>query len=225
MLAAPPSVEAPKVNGKTRPRSVSVSPAFAKVLHGWLYEEPLRGPESQWPFAGQLVEKAAANLFPGVVGVGQGKRRWLKAVSQRRYLEQVRKAAQMLQRERAEHRRAGLDHAFNAFDECSLAHTGTHSFKRTGVSLLKDQCRSTAVVASISGTSKATLEKVYDTPTRKRQREASKAAFDAVVGEAQRKATKSQTQKVAIKFCPRCGAAKEKADWVVRPFCGKAYGL
>ena len=84
VLAAPASVQVPEVNGKTTPRSVSVSPPFAKLIHEWLCGKPLEGPKSQWAFQGQPVDKAAANLFAGMAG--QGKRRWLNALSQRGYL-------------------------------------------------------------------------------------------------------------------------------------------
>lgn len=223
---APAAVEIPKVNGKTVARAVAVSRDFANLVYTWIYSKPLKSPEAQWPFSGQPLERHSTCLFPGLSGCGRGsKRTWNKAVTQRGYLEQIRKAATFLQKERAAHRRAGLQHPF---DESSLKHLGTHSFKRTGVTLLKDQCRSTNVVSSISGTSRATLEKIYDTPTRKRQREASSAAFDGIVrnvheDKKRKRKKKSLPEDLEFNFCPRCGKAKAKQDWIHCPFCGKTY--
>eukprot|EP00435_Cladocopium_sp_Y103_P003011 s3646_g1.t1 len=225
-LASPASVKISKINGKTVERSVAVTTAFASMIYAWLHCEPLKSGKTQWPFPGQPVEKANTFLFPGLYTSGprRNQRTWGRAVSQRAYLDQVRKAARFLTKERAEFRRAQRPHVF---DECSLQHLGTHSFKRTGVSLLKNQCRSTSVVASISGTSRATLEKIYDTPTRKRQRSASEAAFDGIVhnvnNKKSKKTAKEQTSKFQINFCAKCGVKRQDATWMWCPACGQAY--
>ena len=46
---------------------------------------------------------------------------------------------------------------------------GTHSFKYTGVSLMKDVSSSTALVGAVAGTSAKTLDRIYDSATIPRQ--------------------------------------------------------
>jgi hypothetical protein len=66
------------------------------------------------------------------------------------------------------------------FEEYDLTKLGTHSFKRSAVSLLKDFCASTAVVAAISGTQVNTLDTHYDEATIHRQLRAVQASLGPV---------------------------------------------
>ena len=80
----------------------------------------------------------------------------------------------MLQKERAAKTRRGLSHPFGGFP---LDRLGTHSLKRSAVSLMKDTCTSTALCGAIAGTTAKTLDRVYDTPTLKRQQALVARAF------------------------------------------------
>ena len=131
----PANVQIPKVNGKTVPRTIPVHKTFADLLHQWLSGNPLKGPMSQWPWEGQDTQASTAMLFPGRVRGGVDNRHWGVSVSRRAYLLKVTAAAEDILAERAEHRRSGKPHPF---DECDLTRLGTHSFKKTGVSLLRD---------------------------------------------------------------------------------------
>jgi hypothetical protein len=80
--------------------------------------------------------------------------------------------------ERAEYRyRGDRTHPFEEFDITKL---GSHSFKRSAVTLLKEFCASTAVVAAVSGTSASTLDTTYDEATTHRQRRAVDASLGPV---------------------------------------------
>ena len=226
--ACPPSIKVPGVNGKTVARTIAVSRAFADLIYNWMHKAPLKAGKCQWPCKDAPLQKSKTCLFPGMHEAGSKKCSvWSKAMSERAYLGQVRSAANFLQKERAQFRRAGRDHAM---DDCDLSRLGTHSFKRTGVSLLKDKCRSTAVVSSISGTSQATLERVYDTPTAKRQRSAGSQAFDGIVAKVKppaksKKAAAAKKGSFAIKFCAACGKERVDQTWMACPFCGRHYGV
>ena len=59
----------------------------------------------------------------------------------------------------------------HTFDDVDLAKIGTHSWKKTAVTLMKDEHVSTSIISAVTGTSAKTLEEVYDVPTQKRQRQ------------------------------------------------------
>ena len=63
---------------------------------------------------------------------------------------------------------------------------GTHSFKRSAVSLMNDTCTSTALCGAIAGTTAKTLDRVYDMPTLKRQQALVARAFGPVASSLQR---------------------------------------
>jgi len=229
----PANVQIPKVNGKTVPRTIPVHKTFADLLHQWLSGNPLKGPMSQWPWEGQDTQASTAMLFPGRVRGGVDNRHWGVSVSRRAYLLKVTAAAEDILAERAEHRRSGKPHPF---DECDLTRLGTHSFKKTGVSLLRDVCRSIAVVSAISGTSGYMLSKVYDVPTVKRQRKALRDAFGCVFTQVNGSNTSSSAagssttggsatasaahSNASFKFCPRCGNLRADPQWAWCPHCG-----
>lgn len=132
----------------------------------------------------------------------------------------------VVSKERTEQRLLGNKHTF---DDCDLAKLGTHSFKRTGVTLLKDVCRSTAVVAAVAGTTARTLDRIYDCPTAKRQRRAVAEAFEDIVGSidtvgnATGATSSTAGRPTGAKFCSMCGQARGERAWVCCPFCGHRY--
>lgn len=178
--ASLPMVTIPKVNGKTTPRTVPIPAFLATLMSSWM-DQPLPGAhDSQWPFPGhdlqQHVEKGTQRLlFPGRQLGGQNIRNWQRPVTERGYLEKLEMACQHIALERAEDRLAGKKHIFENVD---LKKVGTHTFKKSCVTLLKDAKVSNAVISAITGTSVRTLEDVYDYPTTKRQREATEVFAD-----------------------------------------------
>ena len=57
---------------------------------------------------------------------------------------------------------------------------GTHTFKRSAMTLMKDTCTSTALVGAIAGTTAKTLDRIYDAPTWRRQQTLAVRAFTQV---------------------------------------------
>ena len=109
-------------------------------------------------------------LCPGLLlGQGQGgsKRNWGRPVTRRAYLLRLGDAVQLLRRQRLHAKLAGEAHEFHGF---GLNGIGTHSCKKTSVTLLKVAGSSSAVIAKIAGTSARTLDAVYDCATSARQR-------------------------------------------------------
>ena len=99
-------------------------------------------------------------LFPGHK-ISKGRelhRTWTQPITTRAFLYKIGEAAAILQRERANRHEEGFP---SIWDDVDLSKLGTHNIKRTCVSLLKDQCRSGAVVSAICGTTAATLDRVY----------------------------------------------------------------
>jgi hypothetical protein len=143
-----------------------LAPAIAALLHWWM-SNGLKGPAgNEWPLPGTNLDDPAAYLFPGLTLGGTGPKRnrriFDKFLSVRGYRDRLKDAAALLEHERSDDNR----HPFGGFP---LERLGTHSFKRSAVTLMKDTCASTSLVAAIAGTTAKTLERVYDTPTWKRQ--------------------------------------------------------
>lgn len=170
------------VNGKTRPRVVPLHQGFADLLWGWVAKQPLTGGKSQWPFEGQnlhvaMLNKKSAFLFCGKSGRGKNKPNYAKPISERAFLKQIHRASEILQQERAAAHRLQQTHEF---DDVNLKKVGTHSWKKTAVTLMKDNRISTSLVASLTGTSAKTLDSVYDVPNSKRQRKAVSEVFTPI---------------------------------------------
>eukprot|EP00972_Heterocapsa_arctica_P051966 7643830-Heterocapsa_arctica.AAC.1 len=146
-----PKVQVPKVNGKTVEREVPLHKALAHMLWRWMWEQPLlaAGEGHQWPLPGQ-EHTSNAFLFPGLDGRGTKHRQWDKPISERAYLARLRRAAAILTENRATARKNNEEHPFEDFD---LNKLGTHSMKKTAVTLLKAAGQSTAIVTAITGTS------------------------------------------------------------------------
>ena len=166
----PATIRIAKVNGKTKAREIPVAPDVAALVHSWSTQGLGHGPSgTRWPFAGDPEPKAARRfLFPGCArgGVKGMRRNWARPISVRGYQRKLTEAARVLQEERAANARRSRSHPFDGFP---LDRLGTHSFKRRAVTLMKDACTSTALCGSIAGPTARTLDRVYDTPTLKRQ--------------------------------------------------------
>ena len=80
----------------------------------------------------------------------------------------------MIREQRALSHSLGDEHPFDGF---KLEKLGTHSFKYTGVSLMKDVSSSTALVGAVAGTSAKTLDRIYDSATIPRQLSMVRQAF------------------------------------------------
>lgn len=176
----PPTVRIPKVNGKTKAREIPLAPAVAALLHEWM-TQGLRCPggTQRWPFSDDpnCPQTPRRLLFPGkALGRAKG-RDWARPVTVRGYRSKLAEAAAVLQRQRATSKRRGVSHPFDGFP---LDRLGTHSFKRSSVSLMKDTCTSTALCGAIAGTTAKTLDRVYDMPTLKRQQALVVRAFEPV---------------------------------------------
>ena len=218
---APPRIEIPKVNGKTTARTVWLAQEHAQQLHGWLFKQPLQSKSQQWPHADLDLKDAETHLFPGWTQK-PGQLQQLdssKAISERNYLKALKTAGSHIAAERQK-QPAGTEHAFDGFDFKRL---GTHSFKRTAVSLLKDTCLSTSIVSAVTGTSSKTLDQYYDEPTASRQRKATGNAFSSLFDESQKEQPSklSKQTTVAARFCTSCGTRREQETWMYCPNCGK----
>ena len=136
----------------------------------------------------------------------------------------MRAAAELIKKEAKTARIRKEPHPFESFD---LSRLRTHSMKKTAVSLLKEQRFSSAIVASLTGTSARTLETVYDRPTDKRTRKAVNKALGPIV-----KVFRPSNDEVAAddddeeeeednhddNFCTHCGHALLEAK---QRYCSK----
>lgn len=205
----PAVVIPPGLNGKTWSREVSLPMSFARLVHSWMEQPLCRGKGNQWPLRGQSLESESDVLFPGVDVTTQ--RRSHKAVSERAYYNALMKAGQTLVLAREQTRNKGGRHVFEGMD---LSRLGTHSFKKTHVTLMKTSGFSTALISSITGTSPTTLDKHYDVPTSKRQREALDEALGPILPGHRNNAGTTA-------FCTNCGQ-KIVESWRCCCQCGNA---
>ena len=172
---SPPTITIPKVNGKTMPRTIPIYQPFAAFLWKTSHGHPLQSLTGErWPAAGQDVELEHTPLFPGYAKNCKT-RDWAKPISERAFLERLHQAADILQAQRAVAKAQGVHHEFQGFD---LRLLGTHSFKKTSVSLMSEHQTSWAIISAISGTSVQMLQRCYDVPTRARQHQAMEKVFD-----------------------------------------------
>ena len=193
-----PSIQIPKVNGKTVARDMPLHAPFAQFLWETRQNSALVAPNGQqWPHSGQPLTDAMP-LFPGFNETGQ-KRDWAKPISNRAYLQSLTRAADILRKEvRDDHE---SEHVFAGFE---LDKLGTHSFKKTAVTLMAESKVSWSVISKITGTSVEMLQRTYDIPTRMRQKRAMSDAFERI----QMPNTHCFTQGgQADNFCGTCGKA------------------
>ena len=198
--AGTPSVVVPEgVNGKTWSREISLPIKFAHVLHEWMEVKPLTGGKNhQWPFQHQKLDTGTNFLFPGVDTKSQT--RTDKAVSEKAFFNCLRKASKILTHARKIARDRGETHPFEGVN---LENVATHTLKKTHVTMMKCNGFSAALIASITGTSSETLDKHYDVPTGKRQRQALETVFGPVLTGCQNPTVEEEKQT----FCSRCGMA------------------
>lgn len=216
-----PSISIPKANGKTVARTIPIYKPFADFLWKTSHGHRLRSLTGEsWPGDGQDVDSDGAPLFPGYAK-NDKTRDWGKPISERAYLARLHQAAEVLRAQRAVAKANGVDHEFDGFD---LGLLGTHSFKKTSVTLMSEQKISWAIISEISGTSVQMLQRCYDVPTKMRQHQAMEDVFDApawsnVLGPSEHQ---HGTNNVA-KYCGKCGHARQHPDDLFCTSCGANY--
>lgn len=210
--AEPPEIAIPPgLNGKTVSREVCLPACFAHAVHSWM-QKPLRGGKGHhWPFVGQKLEEDTDVLFPGL---GAKQQRINKPVSERAYLDAINKASKVLVKAREQARNNGATHVYEGVN---LLNLGTHTIKKTHVTLLKANGFSTALVSSITGTSPATLERHYDVPTGKRQREALQDVFGPIVESKKAEPSSNEPEQL---YCGNCGK-RVASKWHFCRYCGQ----
>ena len=195
-----PSVSVPKVNKKTHPRQVVLFPPFAELLWLWSKTDPLKAKcGQQWPCVGQAVSPENL-LFPGWNSTGQ-KRDWGKAITERAYLGRLHRAGQIIKEHRDAAQKSMAIHPFTDFD---LSKLGTHSFKKTSVTLMSQAGVPFSVISAISGTSIKMLQSTYDIATPTRQSSALKTTFSGLNSLGRKESPSASSPK--IQYCGWCGS-------------------
>ena len=213
------SITIPKVNGKTIPRTIPIYQPFAALLWKTIHGNPIEAPSGEmWPAAGQDVDSPESPLFPGFEADGKT-RNWNKPISERAYLARVEQAAKILRAQRAVAQASNVAHAFHDFD---LSRLGTHSFKKTSVTLFSEHQVSWAIISAISGTSIPMLQRSYDVATPVRQHKAMKDVF----GQAwqpvllTQRAHLEEKDSQPAKYCGKCGLSRRHPDDIFCTACG-----
>ena len=232
---AAPSIAIPKVNKKTTPRVVPILAPVARALCMWIHEQPLQGSGgTQWPFEDQPLGDADAFLFPGCNG---NKRAWERPVTERAYLKRFHYASVIIQRERAAHRRAQAEDPIlpnHLFEDTDVAKIGTHTCKKSSVTMLAEAGECISIASALTGTSTRTLQSAYTVPTRKRQLRAMGSIFKDVTAslptgsrrcdsQSQDHASASEASNPGIGFCVSCGKLRQR-QWHFCPSCGHKFG-
>ena len=172
---------------------------------------------------------ADACLFPGMAARGPKckLRDWDQPVSVRGYRKRPARAASRSELQRRSQKRRRQVHPF---DDFPLDRLGTHSFKRSAVTLMKDTCTSTALVGAIAGTTAKTLDRVYDTPTLKRQQALVERAYAPVADvltcpPPPPAATRARSRQAGLpaRFCSQCGKVREAPSWACCPWCHRRF--
>ncbi|CAE7207706.1 unnamed protein product [Symbiodinium sp. CCMP2592] len=236
-----PQISVEKVNRKTNARDVPIPAALASLLHRWLHDAPLCGCNSQWPFQNQ---DTAPDNYLFASRTVSGERVWNQPMTREAYQLRLRRASEIIGQERANTRQAGGEE--HCFEKVDLTKIGTHTFKRSSITLLSAICTSPAVLEAISATSSGTLDRYYDDPTPDRQIQALDTAFGPVwrrmTGKStpleaasteppkrKRSADPSDLSGAAdvdadeIRFCARCGEPRTDLRWKGCPFCCRPY--
>lgn len=208
------------------PRTIPIYKPFVDFLWKTTHGHSLQSLTGEtWPADGQDVDSAGAPLFPGYAKNGQT-RDWGKPISERAFLGRLHQAAEVLRAQRAVAKANGVHHEFEGFD---LGLLGTHSFKKTSVTLMSEQKISWAIISEISGTSAQMLQRCYDIPTKGRQHDAMENAFDDpawsnVLGPSEAGVEAPGCQHDgngnAAKYCGKCGHLKRHSDDLFCTRCG-----
>ena len=222
-----PEQEEQIINRKTMPRHIPVHAAFAKWLLQMMTASPVQGAKGCWPFTGQglVSECGSLNpdvlLFPGRVLGGVDCRQWDKPISERAYLENVVAVGKILERERQDHHIRGLSHAF---DDVNMRRIGTHSLKKSAITLMKDAHVQTKIVGALTGTSPKLVESVYYQATMAKCREAVETTFTPVLeGLGAMEGELSAPSYLPAGFCPKCNVQKKEPQWLYCPMCGSEF--
>lgn len=211
----PNDIQIPACNKKTTPRRIGLYEPFARLLHQWT-KNPLRADNGeQWPAEGQQVWADDLPLFPGYDYYGQ-LRQWAKPISEKAFYDQVRNAAKVIGIQRQEASAAGEPHCY---DNVDLRQLGTHSMKKTAVSLMAETQTSWAVISAITGTSIQTLQLTYDIATTGRQTDAMKRSFSGVLSGMQAEVHDAQAE---LGFCGLCGLRQSDPAHAYCRKCGAA---
>ena len=216
-----PSIGIPKVNGKTIACTIPIYQPFAEFLWKTSHGHPIESPNGEaWPAAGQDVDSPGAPLFPGYASDGKT-RDWNKPISERAFLARLHQAAEILRVQRAFAKANNVEHPFDGYD---LSRLGTHSFKKTAVTLFSEQKISWAIISAISGTSIQMLQRSYDVATPARQHQAMEDVFDQawrLVLDSEEPSSAQQNKKpAAAKYCGKCGFARRCEDDLFCTICG-----
>lgn len=204
-----PSINIPKANGKTVARTIPLYQPFAEFLWKTAHGNPIQALTGEtWPAAGQNLDSGP--LFPGYSVNGKC-RNWNKAISERAYLARLHQAAEILRAQRAVAKANQVEHVFDGYD---LGRLGTHSWKKTSVTMFSDHEVSWAIIAAISGTSIQMLQRSYDIATQTRQHKAMMEVFGPALGPAllPEKATCEENHVQLKKYCGKCGVPRRYPD-------------
>ena len=222
LLSPKPYINIPEgVNGKTTARKVPIHCDYAKWLFT-LMGSPLQGAKGCWPFTGQRLMgegdtlRPDVLLFPGRVLGGHDCRQWEKAISEKAYYNNIVEVSKILKKERDN------DHAngtCNVFDDVDMTRIGTHSLKKSAVTLMRDANFQAKVVGAITGTSPKLVETIYYQATMAKRREAVEATFAPVL----QGLGASEPSGFGEAMCPKCNVAKQDAAWNYCPFCGSEF--
>ena len=224
------------INKKTKTREIPLNGAFGHLMWTWVTGDPLLGgheagvesrTRTQWPHQGQVLfqrrrrrgkQPLGRFLFPGRALGGNDERQWNKPISSRGFFGKFQEAQKLIIKQVQTAREQQQSHPF---DGVCLKRVTTHSIKKSAVTLLKTAGTSTAIVAAITGTSARVLDRVYDVPTQKRQREAGQVFqpfIQALMPEGSSDSMPSSGPRTA--FCIQCGQELDSA-WLFCRFCGQ----
>ena len=150
-----PCIGIQKVNGKTKQRNIPLPWELARLLHKWIHEQPLVGGpsgnagNSQWPFEGQSTS-SDAYMFPSATVHGLRLRDI--AIGRKGFHKRLATAADIICRERAgccAKQQRGMDVPQSVWENYNFSKLGTHSLKRSSVTLMKEVCKSTTAITTI----------------------------------------------------------------------------
>ncbi len=227
-----PKINIPKTNGKTVAREVPVPMKFAMLVHKWMWVDPLKNTAGkQWPSHAHGVKSGGRApteppwpshahgvksggraptetpcdwfLFPGRGPRCAVEGEQPQPVTERAYFKALQNAVEKIADERAAARAKGEDHVFENFD---LSRLGTHSMKKSFVTIMKEERISTSLVSALTGTTAFTLESIYDIATAKRQRLAVQQTLGSVLEDVAHQTHQGQEEACnRWRFCPHCG--------------------
>ena len=220
-----PVLEIPEdVNGKTKTRKIPLDVKFAQKLWGWISQSPLTSCNSSvWPHPEQDLAAAIQNrkddfLFPGRMMGGPDRRNLDAAVTARAYDYMLKAVAKVLKAERNIAHENGLVHEFSEVD---LARIGSHSFKKTAITLLIDEGVPLPVISQHTATTQKVIQKHYDIGTNARQRRAVACALSRPLLAETRAPSENQghCEERGLVRCSTCDISTSRG-FLYCPLCG-----